>query len=649
MTNEIVFGPRFHTLSFRRAIDLGLLCDYQIVVVLSDSEDLRSVLIEGGKTKPASETDRLLDAGLIGVVKALDEFNLRKVITFHHSLSKASRFQRDIGTVADTMRSIGKTSVKVEASFVSGKMKAHVRRALLSELASASDSEHRVITNARCLTEGIDVPSVDGIVFVDPRTSEIDIAQALGRVLRVNPGKSVGTVVLPILVGKGESPEEVAVSTQFRTIWHVLAALRAHDEEFAAALDRARSASMAGATASDFDPLGKVRFVGGRHTKEIADVLRPLLVDDLSDTWEAAYELARQRSLQRGHCNAATEEMWPSGSSGCFALGRWIAGQRDSRKKGHLTDERARRLESIGMDWRPTDTKWHLICDGLIRWMVENKNFSVPVGSVHADVPVKDLGQWASVQRSHRRTGRLSEDKIDRLTNAGFVWDPLNDAFEKGFREAETWAETHGHCNAPQRYVTSSGYHLGAWISSLRLSYSKGILPVERQQRVEGLGILWNFRDAQWEEGFNAAKAWADLNGHCNPPVGTMSEGADGVASINLGYWLGTQRKNHSAGLLEASKVRRLESIGMRWGNQSERRRKRGTPKLIESSSRSSSGTIPSAPPAATLPSSMIWMTLHQRYVCSLSSSFSDARPDVWVGKRNRVSLMRKGSTVAGE
>lgn len=638
MTNEAVFGPRFHTLSFRRAIDMGLLCDYQIVVVLSDSDDLRSVLIEGGKTKPASETDRLLDAGLIGVVKALDEFNLRKVITFHHSLSKASRFQRDIGTVADTMRSIGKTSVKVRASFVSGKMKADVRRTLLSQLALAPDSEHRVITNARCLTEGIDVPSVDGIVFVDPRTSEIDIAQALGRVLRVSPGKSIGTVVLPILVGKGESPDEVAESTQFRTIWHVLAALREHDEEFGAALDRARAASMAGSTASDFDPLGKVRFIGGRHTKEIADVLRPLLVNDLSDTWEAAYELARQHSVQHGHCNAATEELWPNGSLGGFALGRWIAGQRDYKRKGRLSHERTRRLEAIGIDWSPTDSKWHYICDGLIRWMVENNNTSVPVGSTHADVPVKDLGQWASIQRGHRRAGRLSQDKVEKLTNAGFAWDPLNDAFEKGLREAEAWAMTHGHCNAPQRHVTSTGYPLGAWIASLRLSYAKGILPAERQQRVESLGILWHFRDAKWEEGFNAVKAWADLHGHCNPPVGTLCESTDGSASINLRHWLGTQRKNHAAGLLDASKVRRLESIGMRWGSRSGRRTMH---KLLDTPTGNDS-VIPAAVGPLGHPPPTIWGGLLQRHMYS-PGLFADARPDVSVGKRNRLSLMRKG------
>ncbi|SPS02992.1 hypothetical protein CBM2634_U590001 [Cupriavidus taiwanensis] len=548
-----------------------MLCDYQVVVVLSNSDDLRTVVERDGKQRPAAESDRLLEAGLVGVVKALGEFGLKKVITFHHSLSKASRFQRDIGAVADAMRSIGKSQIKVHASFISGKMKAHQRRALLSQLASAPHAENRIITNARCLTEAIDVPNVDGIVFVDPRTSEIDIAQALGRALRVSPGKVVGTVVLPILVGEGESPEEVAQSTDFRAIWRVLAALRAHDEDFAAGLNIAKASSLTGKAGSAFDPLAKVTIVGGRHTEEIADILRPLLVHDLSDSWEAVFEIARQRFERCGDCNAASHELWPQDSPSGFPLGRWIAGQRDYRNRGRMSMERARRLESIGMNWKPNDTKWHSICDAVIRWIAANDNGVVPVGAASDNEQLTiDLGQWASVQRRHHRDGQLSADKVAKLTNAGFSWDPLGDAFEKGFREAASWAGEHGHCNAPQRTVLSNGYPLGAWISSLRLAQAKGTLPIERQVRLESIGMEWNFRDSQWEEGFAAAKAWAGIHGDCNAPKHSTVCG-NGSRDFKLGNWIGTQRKLYGKGQLDPAKVKRLEGIGMRWDVRKER------------------------------------------------------------------------------
>ncbi|WP_244789405.1 DEAD/DEAH box helicase [Cupriavidus pauculus] len=646
MSNEIVFGPRFHTLSFRRAIELGLLCDYQVAVVISDSDELRSVLNEGGKPNRASDTDKILAATIIGVVKALDEFRLRKVISFHHSLNKAARFQQELGAVADTMRGLKKTKAKVRASFVSGKMKADVRRALLSQLAETIDDEHRVVTNARCLTEGIDVPSVDGIVFVDPRTSEIDIAQALGRALRMSPGKAVGTVVLPILVGKGESPEDVARGTQFRTIWGVLAALRAHDEEFASALNLAKSISMSGTSVTDFDPLGKIRFVGGSHARDIADYLRPIIVEELSEPWESAFELARQRFEQLGNLDAATDECWPPGCVAGFRLGRWLAMQRDSQRRGLLSKERARRLESIGMDWSPTDTKWHSICDAMICWMRENDNNAVPVGAFHPNAHVKDLGQWASVQRTLRRAGRLSHDKVEKLSNAGFAWDPLNDAFEKGFKEAARWAAAHGHCNAPQRYVTTDGFPLGAWISSLRLSHTKGTLPFDRQMRMEGLGILWNYRDAQWEEGFSALAEWAATHGHCNPPVGTMAAVKED-ARINLGYWVRTQRKMYSAGLLDSAKIRRLESIGIHWKPRVARSsvaarvrpdnplRQVGQPRT-KRRARTGVEVTPQNPDAIT------WACPKALYISAFYVTQATDSHGFRVGKRNRRHLSRK-------
>ncbi|MBF6989408.1 DEAD/DEAH box helicase [Cupriavidus sp. IK-TO18] len=727
MDNETVFGPRFHTLPFRRAIDLGLLCDYQVVVVLSNSEDLRTVVEQDGRQRPAAESDKLLEAGLVGVVKALGEFGLRKVITFHHSLSKAARFQRDIGAVADAMRSIGKSQVRVHASFVSGKMKAHQRRAILSQLASAPHSEHRLITNARCLTEGIDVPSVDGIVFVDPRTSEIDIAQALGRALRVSSGKSVGTVVLPILVGEGESPEDVAKSTDFRSIWRVLAALRAHDEEFAAGLNIAKASSLTGKAGSAFDPLAKVAIVGGKHTREIADILRPLLVHDLSDSWEAVFELARQRFERCGDCNAAGHELWPQNSTSGFPLGRWIAGQRDYRNKGRMSMERAKRLETIGIDWKPTDSKWHSTCDAVIRWIDANDNGVVPVGTTSDDELLTiDLGLWATVQRRHHRNGNLSADKVAKLTNAGFSWDPLNDAFEKGFRAAASWAEEHGHCNAPQRTVLPNGYPLGAWISSLRLAQAKGTLPVERQLRLDGIGMQWNYRDSQWEEGFAAAKAWASVHGDCNAPKHSTWP-RDGSKGYKLGNWIGTQRKLYGRGELDAAKVKRLEGIGMRWDVRKERhdaawlkaldrlhayqrahrgllppmafssddgfalgmwlhvqrdRWRKGTLEKNRVEPLAAAGASPevnlrgprtktkrtgeklprSSPPViapvaeivssaivvgAASSAPVIWAPAPDNgYVCASETSFSDARPDLWIGRRSRRHLLRKAVAI---
>lgn len=239
-----------------------------------------------------------------------------------------------------------------------------------------------------------------------------------------------------------------------------------------------------------------------------------------------------------------------------------------------------------------------------------------------------------------------------------------------------------------QGQVRRSGYPLGAWIGTLRLAYTKGMLPVSRQRRLERLGILWNYRDAQWEEGFKAVAEWARIHGHCNPPMGTMSEGTDGVASINLRYWLGTQRKVYASGNLDPEKVRRLDSIGMSWNLRTDRfsasaiargqtsrkfpdREIRNDSERIvmdlvshhgpggrvsfashDDEYREAVGALAGAicgarTAAAPAPGSgaSVWVAGPQsRYVCAASANFSDARPDMWIGKRNRVKLLRKAA-----
>ncbi|CAG9185999.1 hypothetical protein LMG32289_06201 [Cupriavidus pampae] len=467
MDNEIVFGPRFHTLPFRKAIDLGLLCDYQVVVVLSDSEELRTICIDDDDRQ--RDWSRVHEAGLVGVVKALDKFKLRKVITFHHSLKNASRFQQDLSAVAQALRSAGESCAEVAPSFIAGTMSAAQRRDILANFASGGSDRHHVLTNARCLTEGIDVPSVDGIVFVDPRTSEVDIAQALGRALRRSPGKTVGTVVLPILLGKGESPEEVVEKTDFRSVWRVLRALRAHDEAFAASLTLSRATTLSGRGSGGIDPLSKVSFFGAANVREISDVLRPVVVDDLSDKWEAGYELARQRAERFGSCNAMLDETWPPEDPSGFRLGAWLRMQRDGKtgRLPWLTTERIRRLEAIGMIWELNDARWHAVCDAVIAHMKSHGTPVIPPKAMfELNGTTTDLNDWAVKQRRRHKSGKLPSDKVEKLSRAGFCWDPMNEKFERGFVAATAYFQEHGDCNASAAVVMTDSWERGSQLSA---------------------------------------------------------------------------------------------------------------------------------------------------------------------------------------
>ncbi|WP_227461506.1 DEAD/DEAH box helicase [Cupriavidus pauculus] len=565
MDNEAVFGPRFHTLPFRKAIDLGLLCDYQVVVVLSDNEELRTIAKHVGDTQ--RDRMRVVEAGLVGVVKAIDTFSLKKVITFHHTLNNASNFQQDLATVAQAMRSAGKTKASFTASFISGNMSAARRRDILARFGAAAGEQHHVLTNARCLTEGIDVPSVDGIVFVDPRTSEVDIAQALGRALRISPGKTIGTVVLPILLGKGESIEEVVQSTDFRSIWRVLSALRSHDEEFAASLNINRSITISGGSSSGGDPLSKVSFIGSDAVREISDVLRPVVVEELSDKWEAAFELARQRAERLGSCNAMLDETWPPEDPNGFRLGVWLKMQRDAKSGNDswMSPERIRKLESIGMVWDLVEARWHASCDAVLAWIRSNGTASVPRKTIYTrEGWATDLYDWSVKQRRRHRRGELAPEKVEKLSRGGFSWDPMSEKFERGFAAASEFFREHGHCNAPTPTIMPDGFKLSAWIVTQRLNKAQGTLSAERIERLEGIGIQWNRYSSQWDRSFSILEQWISQHGHANVPAKAVW--SPGTADeFKLGVWLGVQRKLKAKDQLSRERATRLQAAGVQW------------------------------------------------------------------------------------
>ncbi|WP_221931956.1 type ISP restriction/modification enzyme [Paracoccus sp. M683] len=105
--------------------------------------------------------------------------------------------------------------------------------------AEASDQTCRILTNARCLSEGVDVPALDAIMFLHPRKSQIDVVQSVGRVMRRAPGKRMGYVILPVGIPAGKSPEEALNDNdKYRVVWQILNALRAHDERFDATINQ---------------------------------------------------------------------------------------------------------------------------------------------------------------------------------------------------------------------------------------------------------------------------------------------------------------------------------------------------------------------------------------------------------------------------
>ena len=242
MDNENIYGPVFHRLPFSEAIERGLLTDYQVVVIGVDDVMCRELADNARfvESNGIRDTDARTLAAQIGLAKAMTLYDLRRAISFHSRVESARWFSHSLAEVVFWMPDDVRPTGTVWASHVSGEMPANKRRIRLHELGTI-DTEHRgLLSNARCLTEGVDVPTLDGVVFVDPKHSENDIVQAVGRAIRLAPNKTVGTIVIPVFMDSTDDYEAILDDSSFKTVWWVVKALRMHDEELAEQLDSIR-------------------------------------------------------------------------------------------------------------------------------------------------------------------------------------------------------------------------------------------------------------------------------------------------------------------------------------------------------------------------------------------------------------------------
>ncbi|MGI8980309.1 MAG: DEAD/DEAH box helicase family protein [Pirellulaceae bacterium] len=249
MDDEHAFGPEFHVLTFHEAISANppLLTDYQVVVIGVTGREAKAWVEEARLVRTADglNTDARTLAAQIGLAKAMKKYDLRKLITFHSSVAKAARFVD--GTLRDSLPGViphltrsARPSGKLWTKHISGHTPAGQRATLLKGLGNLSDDTRGILSNCACLGEGVDVPVLDGVAFIDPKRSMVDIIQAVGRVIRKAEGKQIGTIVIPVFIDESEDADDVLSQSAFEPVWQVLKALRAHDRRLADELDQLR-------------------------------------------------------------------------------------------------------------------------------------------------------------------------------------------------------------------------------------------------------------------------------------------------------------------------------------------------------------------------------------------------------------------------
>ncbi|MDP1683094.1 MAG: Helicase associated domain protein, partial [Burkholderiales bacterium] len=526
-----------------------LLTDYRVVIIGVDDPTIAQWIAkrELVSTGTGIETDSESLAAQIGLLKAIKDYDLKRIISFHSRVNRAEAFTTDISQIMAWIGDEHRPSGTLRTDFVSGNMPANKRKIKLDQLKALNADERGVLSNARCLSEGVDVPSLDGVAFIDPRSSQVDIIQAVGLAIRLSPDKKAGTIVLPVFIAAGENAEDTIEASNFKPIWDVLNALKAHDDVLACELDQIRTElGRKPGTGISADGLRKITIdLPATVDANFGSALRTYLVEQVTAPWSFFFGLLEAYIEREGHAKVTNEYKTAAG----FRLGQWAAVQR--RTKDSMSSERKARLEGLlGWSWEFREDNWEEGFRYVKEFADREGHASVPLDFKSADG--YKVGFWVANQRA-RTDIMSSERKVLLETLPGWSWDPFTDKWNNGFCHLKEFADREGHAEVPQNYKTADGFPLGSWVTTKRLT--KPTITTERKVLLEALpGWTWNTVDKRWEEGFRYLKEFAEINGHANAPIGYTA--ADGY---RLGQWVSVQRGQKDS--MSSERSERLEAL----------------------------------------------------------------------------------------
>lgn len=551
MDNTNAFGPIVAPLAVRAAIDAHLLSDYIVAIVAVAASDIRAAVTDPLAVVPLG--DAQLSAEMVGiqlaVAAAAEKYNLRRMMVFHNSIQESIRF-------IDTLPAVlGDRAGNVHAMHIDGSTKFKQRDAYLCTLADPGSDRWAVLSNVRCLGQGIDVPTLDSVVFAGPRTSQIDITQCVGRALRLDPTRDEpAVIVLPAFVDDDQDLAEQIPSSRFAHVYRTLMALADLDTELADELmNRRGRAKRNGADATDEDEhIAVLDVTGAPAPAEIGAALKVRTLRMMTPGWDYGYQQLQDFVEQHGHARVPLNAVTDNG----FPLGAWVRGNR--RRRDQLTGEQVTKLESLpNFAWDLQEARWRDAYQRLQDFIAENGHTRVPSGYVCPDGFA--LYAWLDGQRTEWKAGALAVDRENDLRAAGFEFAPMHRRWQVGMEHLRAFVAQFGHACPSQNYVSPDGFLLGQWTHHVRARRNR-LTADESADVTSQPGWEWEVREARWMAGLGELRAFHGQFGHLQVPRTYVSPQGE-----PLGKWFDNQKVASRTGALSPQRRALLERVDPRW------------------------------------------------------------------------------------
>ena len=307
MDDPKLYGEEIYRIGFGEAVEKNLLTDYKVLILTLSDKDVPPAIMKMIANKQneinADDASKLIGCinalskqilGDEGIIKENDPEPMRRAVAFCSNIANSKKITETYNTATEAYISSlpadkKKQMVSVASQHIDGTMAAPQRDELLGWLkADIPDNECRVLTNVRCLSEGVDVPSLDAVMFLSARNSQVDVVQSVGRVMRKSPGKKFGYIIIPVVVPSNvEADKALDDNERYKVVWTVLNALRAHDDRFNATVNKI-----------ELNKHRPEQILVGRPEYSFDENGNPSMVNEEQATYESKKKINRQMAME---------------------------------------------------------------------------------------------------------------------------------------------------------------------------------------------------------------------------------------------------------------------------------------------------------------------------------------------------------------
>ncbi|MFF0164117.1 Helicase associated domain protein [Streptomyces sp. NPDC005263] len=622
------FGSRCFTLTLSEAIDRGICAPYQVVCVDITDTQLQAAQLLGEDARSEQVRGARLAALQTALVKASAEEGFRRTLVFHHMVKEAESFAAGLPHVTTRLHDADPELYPkaIWANWLCGDHKPLHRRHVLNEFSRGITADGTVVEktflgSVRVLGEGVDTSHCDSVYFADVRGSMPDLVQAVGRALRMQPGEGkTASLVVPVLLGPGESADNMLTSRAYGGLAKLLEALRAHDARIVEQLAEQQAQSRVRGVQSRSGGEGEeaesdrsdrlsgparqlLKFSMPRDPAQLAAFINLRVLNPEHQHWRRGIESATIYNRLHGNLKVpftyrvpergdqeAEAERWPA-SLASFPLGQWIADARRFYARGDMGEDRVAQLEKLGMVWSHFDVAWEECLAAVRGWAAEHGHALAPLDATYQGSKVgiflKNARAAArkAAEIEQRRAeglpvqssaGALSDERREQLEEIDASWCPSWPVtWQRCFHLVRMHLDSGEALPTEAGEVLRQGEDLGRWVQSVRLGWDQ-LTTVQQWMCEQVLGIEPAAEDEKppprrtqadkWAMHYAAAKQFYEREGHLQVPrkhveriVGEDQEERE----HRLGAWIGNQRSR--AATLTPERMEQLSAIGMRW------------------------------------------------------------------------------------